>query len=221
MGVPTRHALSGNRLNGAIKREATKPSGRTNGLMFNSDALEKSARDTVARADATDEAQRNASSTEPYVVTRPNGRTVIVAKKDIEHSESSPSRSDDKGDDAKVGGMLATYNPSHPSVLFHKLKLGLLSRLEVLSLRKRLTTWLRSRTRKTKQDWRQARHARGERSRLIRHRSGLIIPVPDQPFMLSENYGAMDDLIAENQRLKRLVDEIIRSSPADLARFQR
>lgn len=231
MGVPTKGALSGNRLNAdakhhaRAKRAATRGATRANGLMFASEALERGAQDSIARANAADQAQRTASSsgvaTEPYVVTRPKGRTVIVAKKDAVQFWDEPGSLDDESGDAKAGGMLATYNPSHPSVLFHRLKHGLLSRLEVLSLHKRLTAWLRKRTHKNQQVRRERRLARSGGSRLIRHRSGLIIPVPDQPFLLSETQEAMDDLMAENQRLKRLVDEIIRSSPANLARLQR
>lgn len=219
-----RRLAKGNR--GANKHGIERTSRRDNGVMFDSSALEHHAQSSVDQADeradeiaamALNAAPGSQNSKQPYAVTRPGGRLVINPE---EQSQEQRPRNDARNTARKTQDV-ATYNPSHPSVLFHRLKQSVAGAIDFAAFRARLTGWLRKPTLGKNTPRRFMRPARSERTRLVQHRSGLIIPRGGEPFMLTETHDTMSSLVAENQRLRLLVDEIIRTDPQEIARLRR
>ena len=225
MELPTKDAQASNRK--PVDRNSSAK-GTNERFMLDPKNLEAGAQAAIEKVDdqrARRDQARKQARPKPYVVTRPGGRTVITPKNEADDLHTtqmsmSSTRKKPRRKHRSKSKAIATYNPSHPSVLFHRLKDGMFEALGIATFGRRLTDWLHSAYTNRKTPRRELRQARGGGTRLIQHRSGLILPTDNPTFMLTETRDTMSDLLAENQRLRKLVDEIIRTDPVELAKLR-
>lgn len=102
----------------------------------------------------------------------------------------------------KTGSQLVVYNASHPSVIFGKIKSGAIRH------------WNQSRMVQSINNWLKVPVKRVINKTPIRRpgNSGLIVPQPGKSFMLIQSRDMMSDLLAENHRLRKMVDDLVRET---------
>lgn len=103
----------------------------------------------------------------------------------------------------KPNRQLVIYNASHPSVIFGKLKLGAIKHWNQSRMVKSVNNWLKV---PRKQAVAENKSATPPTS------SGLIVPEPGKSFMLIQTTDMMGDLLAENHRLRKMVDDLVRET---------
>lgn len=97
---------------------------------------------------------------------------------------------------------IVKYSPVNPSVLFHRLRSGVIKKWDQSKMIRSVRQWIRP-TRKRKQP-------EVKNSRSFRKTTTLIIPDAKDPFMLLANNDPMSNLLAENQRLRNLINDLVR-----------
>lgn len=103
----------------------------------------------------------------------------------------------------KPSRQLVIYNASHPSVIFGKIKTGAIRHWNQSKMVKSVNNWLKVPRKQIS--------AEGQQSK-PKKPSGLIVPQPGKSFLLIQTTDMMGDLLAENQRLRNMVDELVRET---------
>ena len=96
---------------------------------------------------------------------------------------------------------MVAYSPISPSVLFYRMRTDLNGRWDQSKMVRSVRRWLRPPKKKT---------ATNNHSKPDRATSSLIIPDAHDPFMLLAKSDPMSNLLAENQRLRSLINELLR-----------
>jgi len=96
---------------------------------------------------------------------------------------------------------IVKYSPINPSVLFHRMRMDLSGRWDQSKMVKSVRQWLRSPKKKA---------AVAKRQKPLQSSVGLIIPDAHDPFMVLAKSDPMSNLLAENHRLRGLIDELVR-----------
>jgi hypothetical protein len=95
---------------------------------------------------------------------------------------------------------LVKYSPISPAVLFHRMRTDLHGRWDQSKMVDAVRRWLRPPVNK------KTANIRTEQRRPA---SNIIIPDAQDPFMLLAKGDPMSNLLAENNRLRNLIDEIL------------
>lgn len=96
---------------------------------------------------------------------------------------------------------IVKYSPISPSVLLHRMRMDLSGRWDQSKMVKSVRQWLRPPKRKA---------TVSKRQKPVQSSVGLIIPDAHDPFMLLAKSDPMSNLLAENHRLRGLIDELVR-----------
>ena len=96
---------------------------------------------------------------------------------------------------------IVTYSPFNPSVLFHRMRTGLHGKWDQNRMVASVRRWLRPPRKKT---------ASNRRLNQAKTPPCLIIPDAHDPFMLLAKSDPMSSLLAENQRLRNLINDLVR-----------
>lgn len=102
----------------------------------------------------------------------------------------------------KTGSHLVVYNASHPSVIFGKIKTGAIRHWNQNRMIRSINNWLKV----------PAKRMISKTSEKQSGNSGLIVPQPGKSFMLIQSRDMMSDLLAENHRLRQMVDDLVRET---------
>ncbi len=97
---------------------------------------------------------------------------------------------------------IVKYSPISPSVLFHRLRSGMTEKWDQNKMIRSVRQWLRPPRKKTS-----VKNVNPQQS--VRA-PNLIIPDANDPFMLLAKSDPMSSLLAENQRLRNLINDLIR-----------
>ncbi len=100
-----------------------------------------------------------------------------------------------------TANQLVEYHPYSPSVLFHRLRSRALGQWQHSKMVKAVRKWL-------KPPAKQATALPALRPQSLPGK--IIIPDADDPFMILAKSDPMSSLLAENQRLRSLIDELVR-----------
>ena len=95
---------------------------------------------------------------------------------------------------------IVKYSSISPSVLFHRMRTDLHGRWDQNKMVDAVRRWLRPAKKK------KATHHRVE---LLKASPHIIIPDANDPFMLLAKSDPMSNLLAENHRLRNLINEIL------------
>ena len=96
---------------------------------------------------------------------------------------------------------IVKYSPVSPSVLFHRMRSGLNEKWDHNKMVRSIRKWLRPVRKPSLEKC-------GNRPK---HKpTGLIIPDTNDPFMLMAKSDPMSSLLAENQRLRNLINDLVR-----------
>lgn len=96
---------------------------------------------------------------------------------------------------------IVKYSPISPSVLFHRMRFGLNEKWDQNKMVRSIRQWLRPARKQSSE--------KGE-NRSKHKPAGLIIPDANDPFMLMAKSDPMSSLLAENQRLRNLINDLVR-----------
>lgn len=97
---------------------------------------------------------------------------------------------------------IVKYSPVNPSVLFHRLRSGVLGKWDQNKMIRSVRQWLRPAGKK--------KQTEAGRSISSRKTTTLIIPDANDPFMLLAKSDPMSNLLAENQRLRNIINDLVR-----------
>ena len=97
---------------------------------------------------------------------------------------------------------IVKYSPISPSVLFHRIRMGMTGKWDQNKMVRSVRKWLRP--------TRQHSSAKGQKLPPTTKAVGLIIPDANDPFMLLAKSDPMSNLLAENQRLRNLINDLVR-----------
>lgn len=96
---------------------------------------------------------------------------------------------------------IVKYSPISPSVLFHRMRTDISGRWDQSKMVSSVRRWLRPPKKKTETN---------NRAKPNGSPSSLIIPDAHDPFMLLAKSDPMSNLLAENHRLRNLINELLR-----------
>jgi hypothetical protein len=96
---------------------------------------------------------------------------------------------------------IVKYSPISPSVLFHRMRFGLHEKWDQNKMVRSIRQWLRPARKQTLEK---------DGKSLKQKPVGLIIPDSNDPFMLMAKSDPMSSLMAENQRLRNLINDLVR-----------
>ncbi|MEO9633745.1 MAG: hypothetical protein ABJF89_08845 [Parasphingorhabdus sp.] len=99
---------------------------------------------------------------------------------------------------------IVRYSPNSPAVLFHQMRADLQNRWDQSKMVGLVRDWLRPPRKKAS-----IRNS----SKFRRRPANIIIPDANDPFMLMAKSDPMSNLLAENHRLKNLINELVREDP--------
>ncbi|MEP2988205.1 MAG: hypothetical protein ABJN65_08135 [Parasphingorhabdus sp.] len=104
-------------------------------------------------------------------------------------------------EDAKTK-QIVRYSPISPSVLFHRLRSGMTGKWDQNKMIRSVRQWLRPPRKKAS--------VKDVDSQPSARAPNLIIPDANDPFMLMAKSDPMSSLLAENQRLRNLINDLVR-----------
>ncbi|GAB5486502.1 MAG: hypothetical protein Pars2KO_00720 [Parasphingorhabdus sp.] len=96
---------------------------------------------------------------------------------------------------------IVKYSPVNPSVIFHRMRTGMSGKWDQNNLVQSIRKWLRP----------PKQHSSTKAQNMpLKKPTSLIIPDANDPFMLMAKSDPMSSLLAENQRLKNLINDLVR-----------
>lgn len=96
---------------------------------------------------------------------------------------------------------IVKYSPISPSVIFHRMRVGMSGKWDQNKMVRSIKKWLRPHN--------QEASIKDPKDKVLKSTS-LIVPDANDPFMLMAKSDPMSSLLAENQRLKNLINDLIR-----------
>lgn len=97
---------------------------------------------------------------------------------------------------------IVKYSAINPSVVFHRIRTGMTGKWDQNKMVRSVRQWLRPTRKQTT--------AKNKSIPPQRKATSLIIPDANDPFMLMAKSDPMSSLLAENQRLRNLINDIVR-----------
>lgn len=104
--------------------------------------------------------------------------------------------------DGAKSTQIVKYSPISPSVLFHRIRSGMTGKWDQSKMVHSVRKWLRPSKPKSSKKHRKLSSPTKT--------AGLIIPDANDPFMLLAKSDPMSSLLAENQRLRNLINDLVR-----------